>query len=139
MFSPPVPTLPRPLSQYSLETPTFAQHAFTRELSPTPPPSVEQAQVCHTHPIPHQVAHQTKQPERHQRIIPLEEDMRRLFQECKIARGNALLLSEALAFAKPEALDAGLIPVRLLPVSVRPYLSADLCRSSLQNVVDHEI
>lgn len=94
MFSPPVPSLPRPLSQYSLETPTFAQQAFSRELSPTPPPSIEQPQ----------------QPDRHQRIIPLEEDMRRLFQECKIARGNALLLSEALAFAKPEALDAGLIP-----------------------------
>ena len=65
--------------------------------------------------------------------------MRRLFQECKIARGNALLLSEALAFAKPEALDAGLIPVCLLPVSARLDLNAGLCRSSLQNVVDHEI
>lgn len=38
------------------------------------------------------------------RIIPLEEDMRRLFQECKIGEGNASLLSEALAFAKPEDL-----------------------------------
>lgn len=30
--------------------------------------------------------------------------MRRLFQECKIGEGNAALLSEALAFAKPEDL-----------------------------------
>jgi hypothetical protein len=30
--------------------------------------------------------------------------MRRLFQECQIAQGNALLLSEALVFAKPEDL-----------------------------------
>ncbi|KAL4077659.1 hypothetical protein J3A83DRAFT_4215420 [Scleroderma citrinum] len=93
MFSPPVTTLPRPLSQYSLEAPTFAQQVFTRELSPTPPP-----------------VERTPQPQRHQRIIPLEEDIRRLFQECKIARGNALVLSEALIYVKPEALDTGLIP-----------------------------
>jgi len=30
--------------------------------------------------------------------------MRRLFQECQIGQGNALLLSEALVFAKPEDL-----------------------------------
>lgn len=30
--------------------------------------------------------------------------MRRLFQECKVGRGNASLLSEALAFARPEDL-----------------------------------
>jgi hypothetical protein len=30
--------------------------------------------------------------------------MRRLFQECKVGSGNASLLSEALAFAKPEDL-----------------------------------
>ena len=38
------------------------------------------------------------------RVIPPEEDMRRLFQECKVGSGNASLLSEALAFAKPEDL-----------------------------------
>ncbi|KAH8108353.1 hypothetical protein DFH11DRAFT_1633902 [Phellopilus nigrolimitatus] len=37
-------------------------------------------------------------------IIPIDEDMRRLFQECKIGRGNAALLSEALAFASPDDL-----------------------------------
>ena len=39
------------------------------------------------------------------RIIPFEEDMRRLFQQCQIGQGNALLLSEALVFAKPEDLN----------------------------------
>ncbi|KAI0299014.1 hypothetical protein B0F90DRAFT_1810761 [Multifurca ochricompacta] len=39
-----------------------------------------------------------------QRVIPPEEDMRRLFQECRFAHGNAQLLSEALAFASPEDL-----------------------------------
>ncbi|KAF9256313.1 hypothetical protein L218DRAFT_221356 [Marasmius fiardii PR-910] len=39
------------------------------------------------------------------RIIPIEEDIRRLFQECKIGRGNAALLSEALVHTTPEDLD----------------------------------
>jgi hypothetical protein len=40
----------------------------------------------------------------HNRVIPLEEDIRRLFQECEVGRGNASFLSEALMFAKPEDL-----------------------------------
>jgi len=38
------------------------------------------------------------------RIIPPDEDIRRLFQECNIGQGNAGLLSEALAVCKPEDL-----------------------------------
>jgi hypothetical protein len=38
MFSPPVVSLPRPLSQYSLETPIFAQSFSQDDLSTTPPP-----------------------------------------------------------------------------------------------------
>ncbi|KAF4568144.1 phosphatidylinositol-3,5-bisphosphate 5-phosphatase [Pleurotus pulmonarius] len=38
------------------------------------------------------------------RIIPPEEDMRRLMEECTIGQGNASLLSQALVFAKPENL-----------------------------------
>lgn len=39
--------------------------------------------------------------------------MRRLFQECRFAHGNAQLLSEALAFASPEDLrDKDIIKVR---------------------------
>ncbi|KAJ7141849.1 hypothetical protein C8R43DRAFT_1016600 [Mycena crocata] len=38
------------------------------------------------------------------RIIPPDEDMRRLFQECKIGVGNATLLSQALVTATPEDL-----------------------------------
>jgi hypothetical protein len=37
--------------------------------------------------------------------------MRRLFQECKIGQGNAALLSEALAFAKPKDLTKEIIRV----------------------------
>lgn len=56
--------------------------------------------------------HQSQSRRRYEeRVIPPEEDIRRLFQECKIARGNADLLSQALGFAKPDALNGGLIPV----------------------------
>lgn len=56
--------------------------------------------------------HQPQSRRRYQeRVIPPDEDIRRLFQECKIARGNADVLSQTLAFARPDALDAELIPV----------------------------
>ena len=45
-------------------------------------------------------------------VIPVEEDMRRLFQECKIGRGNAQLLGEALVFATPEDLKKEIIKVK---------------------------
>ncbi|KAG9311025.1 hypothetical protein JVU11DRAFT_8922 [Chiua virens] len=95
MFSPPVVSLPRPSSQYSLETPIFAQ---TDDLDPTPPPS--------EHPQPQG----RRRNQQRQRVVPPEEDMRRLFQECNIARGNADLLTQTLAFAKPDALGSDLIP-----------------------------
>ncbi|KIJ60449.1 hypothetical protein HYDPIDRAFT_139136 [Hydnomerulius pinastri MD-312] len=101
MFSPPVASLPRPLSQYSLETPTFAQQTFARDqLAPTPPP-IERTPTGQL---------QTRRRRQQQRVIPLDEDIRRLFQECEFARGNAELLSGTLAFAKPDALDSDLIP-----------------------------
>ncbi|KAI6158656.1 hypothetical protein EDD17DRAFT_1620975 [Pisolithus thermaeus] len=105
MFSPPVTSLRRPSSQYSLETPTFAQQTFSMGATPAPPP-----------------VDQNFQPQArrsHRGIIPVQEDMQRLFQECKIALGNANVLSEALAFAKPDALDGEL---------VREFLAK--CRSS---------
>ncbi|KAH9893941.1 hypothetical protein C8Q73DRAFT_745604 [Cubamyces lactineus] len=40
------------------------------------------------------------------RVIPPEEDIRRLFQECKVGQGNASLLSESLTYAKPEDLKS---------------------------------
>ncbi|KAG1852631.1 hypothetical protein C8R48DRAFT_724285 [Suillus tomentosus] len=43
-------------------------------------------------------------------VIPPEEDMKRLFQECKIAKGNATFLSEMLAYTKPEQIEGSLIP-----------------------------
>lgn len=95
MFSPPVTSLRRPSSQYSLETPTFAQQTFSVGVTPTAPPVDRNVQ-------PHARRN-------HRNIIPVEEDIQRLFQECKIARGNANVLSDALAFAKPDALDGELV------------------------------
>ncbi|KAG5349621.1 hypothetical protein C0989_002711 [Termitomyces sp. Mn162] len=45
-----------------------------------------------------------KTPESRNRIISLDEDIRRLFQECKLGQGNASLLSQALALSRPEDL-----------------------------------
>ncbi|KAG1875808.1 hypothetical protein F4604DRAFT_1762121 [Suillus subluteus] len=47
----------------------------------------------------------------HQRgVLSSEEDMKRLFQECKIAKGNATFLSEMLTYAKPEQIEGSLVP-----------------------------
>ncbi|THH31973.1 hypothetical protein EUX98_g2255 [Antrodiella citrinella] len=59
-----------------------------------------------------------KPPNKHKpssRIIPPEEDIRRLFEECKYAHGNASLLSDALVHARPEDLQGkAIIKVRSL-------------------------
>ncbi|KAH9916215.1 uncharacterized protein B0H18DRAFT_1038853 [Fomitopsis serialis] len=81
MFSPPTPRHP---SQKSQTTPDPSSLAGSR-----PPLTV--------------MPNKTRTSSRSQ-VIPPEEDMRRLFQECKVGRGNASLLSEALAFARPEDL-----------------------------------
>ncbi|KAJ7233200.1 hypothetical protein C8J57DRAFT_1480382 [Mycena rebaudengoi] len=55
--------------------------------------------LCSGLPVP------TMRPyEYHECIIPPDEDIRRLFQECKIGSGNAALLSQALVTAAPEDL-----------------------------------
>ncbi|KAF7373431.1 hypothetical protein MSAN_00552700 [Mycena sanguinolenta] len=46
---------------------------------------------------------------RQPQVIPPDEDMRRLFTECKIGVGNAHLLSQALALAAPEELGGEVI------------------------------
>lgn len=51
----------------------------------------------------HNPQRKRKSPTRN-RIIPPEEDIRRLFQECQIGQWNASLLSQALALATPEDL-----------------------------------
>ncbi|CCM02123.1 uncharacterized protein FIBRA_04200 [Fibroporia radiculosa] len=69
-----------------------------------PPPAPDHPLVAPTQRPP--VTATTIKPKTsyHTRVIPPDEDMRRLFQECKVGRGNASLLSESLTFAKPEDL-----------------------------------
>ena len=43
-------------------------------------------------------------PRKDRGIIPPEEDMRRLLQECDVAKNNAQVLSQALPFATPATL-----------------------------------
>ena len=45
--------------------------------------------------------HELPQPPR--KVIPLEEDMRRLFEECSMALSHARILNEALAYATPDS------------------------------------
>lgn len=53
--------------------------------------------------------------------------MWRLLQECKVGHGNALLLSEALAFAKPEDLkEKEIIRVRTFFIGNRSPHSPEL-------------
>ncbi|KAJ7353459.1 hypothetical protein DFH08DRAFT_692568, partial [Mycena albidolilacea] len=53
--------------------------------------------------------HREREKHGHRGIISPEEDMRRLFTECKIGVGNANLLSEVLAMATPEMLGDAVV------------------------------
>ncbi|TFK17459.1 hypothetical protein FA15DRAFT_676054 [Coprinopsis marcescibilis] len=76
-----------------------------------PPPSrasqyeIPQVMYQQASPLPGNDSPAPKPQKSHRsrnRIIPPDEDIRRLFQECKIGLGNASLLSQALAVAKPN-------------------------------------
>lgn len=59
-----------------------------------------------------------------QQVISATEDMRRLFEECEIGKGNAQLLNQALTFARPDELDGPVISVcnrSLLMISCLHY------------------
>ncbi|KAH8977421.1 hypothetical protein EDB92DRAFT_1917348 [Lactarius akahatsu] len=107
MFNPPSPRRSSafsPTPGYPPVHPQSLQSPAVPNVQPqTPPPSQPQPQT--------QTPQQPTRPKREapnqgllQRVIPPEEDMRRLFQECRFAHGNAQLLSEALTYATPEEL-----------------------------------
>ena len=112
----------------SLQTTQTAPPLNTQPQAPPPPPPQQ----------PLQTQTQTPQPNRAkrelQRVIPPEEDMRRLFQECRFANGNAQLLSEALAFASPEDLrEKGIIKVRVRISLSRSKGPDDLHRNGMRS------
>lgn len=86
----------------------------TVEMIPADPIVSLQSPPLNGAPPSQQQAYDTqKKPKNHRHrssrmgIISPEEDMRRLFEECKIAKNNAALLNNALTFAKPEEVVAG--------------------------------
>lgn len=87
MFQPPASGR---LSQYEVPLVSYreASPLPADAIPPTPPPNPPRKR---------------RSPVRN-RIIPPEEDMRRLLEECKIGQGNALLLAEALVVCKPQDL-----------------------------------
>ena len=71
-------------------------------INPAPPP-----------PRPHLPNHSLQS-----QVIPIHEDMRRLFEECVVGRGNAQLLNQALTFAKPDELGGPVISVSNLRILI---------------------
>ena len=66
-----------------------------------------------THPRPKR---EKRRPSPKDDIIPLEEDIQRLFHECSIGQGNARLLYDNLAHARLEDRDRDtILKVRLIP------------------------
>ena len=80
-----------------------------------------------------QRANKRNSPIRH-RIITPDEDIRRLFQECVIGRGNAGLLSEALAHSKPEDLKKKDVIKVYHVLTIEMYFNMAVLRSSMISV-----
>ena len=94
----PTPGYP-PVHPQSLQSPTLPNVQ-----SQTPPPPPQPQPPTQTPQLPSRPKREAPNQGLLQRVIPPDEDMRRLLQECRFAHGNAQLLSEALAFASPEDL-----------------------------------
>jgi hypothetical protein len=108
MYTPPVYNAP----QQTQPPPTQIQH------TPTPPVQIQQL-VTPPDAIPTRAVARSasdlppelspmqpstkKNPQN--RIIPIEEDMRRIFNECEDAHNSARLLSDFLAFASPADVE----------------------------------
>ncbi|KAF7326899.1 hypothetical protein MVEN_02583800 [Mycena venus] len=126
MFNPPLMSAGRPSATYDYDTNSINVNA--------PPPIVYQDAtpiVPDTPPVSRPPPHKRKTSDNNtpgsgenrerprkgrshrsrneDQVIPPDEDMRRLFQECKIGVGNANLLSQALAMATPEELHDSVI------------------------------
>ncbi|KAJ7656692.1 hypothetical protein B0H17DRAFT_1337923 [Mycena rosella] len=90
----------------SANAPIVTYHDATPTVPDTPPitkPPSSRKHKTSDNPEGGKKSDKPHREHRH-RIIPPDEDMRRLFQECKIGVGNATLLSQALAMATPEDL-----------------------------------
>ncbi|KAL1721228.1 hypothetical protein EV715DRAFT_249065 [Schizophyllum commune] len=108
------------------------------------PANYEAPPPTHSTPPSPQQHHKKHKSPSHNRIIPPDEDMRRLFTECKIGQGNASLLSQAIMMRKPEDMKSDIIKEfyvkcrasQELIFAQIPWASANAERSRVQR--DHE-
>jgi hypothetical protein len=122
----------------SLQTTQTAPPLNAQPQAPPPPPPQPQPQDLKPQTLTTQQPNRAKREApghgQLQRVIPPEEDMRRLFQECRIANGNAQLLNEALAFASPEDLrEKDIIKVRARISLSRSKGPDDLLRNGIRS------
>jgi hypothetical protein len=110
MFNPPTP---RRMSAYN----THAVQNHVAPLEPLRSPAHAEMAITGSPGTgggpgqPHQRPPHTHHKQSRNRVIPQDEDIRRLFQECNVGRGNASLLSNSLTYAKPKDLKKDLIQV----------------------------
>jgi hypothetical protein len=69
-----------------------------------------------------------------QQLISATEDMRRLFEECEIGKGNAQLLNQALTFARPDELGGPVIGVRNCCSCSSVFSPTFYCRNGIASV-----
>jgi len=108
MFHPPISGR---LSAYEIPTVSYQEPSPLPIDSPQPPTPVRVLSLflviflfIYLNRIYFQNVIKERKSSSRNRIIPPDEDIRRLIQECKIGQGNASLLSQALALTKPEDL-----------------------------------
>ena len=147
MFNPPSPrrstVTPLPpgyqplIHPQSLQSTQTAPALNAQPLAPPPPPPQPQSQPLQPQSQTPQQPNRAKREASHgqlQRVIPPEEDMRRLFQECRMANGNAQVLNEALAYASPEDLrEKDIIKVRVGISLSRSKGPDDLLRNGIRS------
>ncbi|KAF7326908.1 hypothetical protein MVEN_02584700 [Mycena venus] len=113
MFNPPLISGARPYAMYDYDTSGInvnAAPSIVPDTSPVSraPPRKPSDNNPGSGENPERPRREREQSHR-RHIVPPDEDMRRLFQECKIGLGNANLLSQALAMATPEDLNDSVI------------------------------
>ena len=108
MFSPPARKLPKPMPPPSQEPPKPQPQAQNYSSTPTPyqmpPPN---APYPPSKDVPSTKERPSKSRSKTKGVISPEEDIRRLFEECEMAKANASMLSQSLTFARPEDVLAG--------------------------------
>ena len=73
-------------------------------LLPPDGPQLQLQSPPYSQPYPAPAPHLSAPTQTAQAVISPEDDVQRLFNACKVGRGNAELLHEVLVYAKPQEL-----------------------------------